>query len=301
MRIALILFGISYVESIQHWTGNLFKVDYKESLQNYKEYIWKYFKNYNIDVFFSTYQSEKSKELLNDYKPLAHHFFPSLNYITNFKRIGKNSNIIKAIEITLNYSKKKHIQYDLCIITRFDLLFQIPFEKTSLHLNMFNNTSELETQTRICDNFYIFPGHMLEKLFKIIKDYGIAGNHHFLKYKILKHFKINYIYNEKTNISKLHFYKINRIPINKLIDIDLENIIITNTSKNIPKNKSKNSQKNTLKNIPKNTSKNISKNSQKNTLKNIPKNTLKNSQKSNQKKILINLIFKKMIKVHIKK
>ena len=186
MRIALILFGISYAENIQHWTGNLFKIDYKESLQNYKKFIWGYFKNYNIDVFFSTYQSEKSQELLNDYKPIAYHFFPFLNYIKNLKRIGKNSNVIKAIELTLNYSKKKCIQYDLCIITRFDLLFQISFEKTLINLNMFNNTSELEKHSSICDNFYVMPGHMLDKFYNIVKNDGISSNHHYLKYKILK-------------------------------------------------------------------------------------------------------------------
>lgn len=244
MKLALILFGISYAESINHWTGNLFKVDYKQSLKNYKDYIWKYFNKYNIDVFFSTYQSEKSKNLLEDYKPKAYNFFPHLNYIKNFKRIGKNSNVIKGVELALDYSKKRNFKYDVCIVTRFDLLFQIPFEKSKLNLNMFNNTSELERHTRICDNFYVMPGHMLQTFHSIIKSHGIAGNHHYLKYKILKHFKINYIYNEHTHIAALKFYKILRIPTNKKPDHPKDGQKIPNFSENML------IQKNKIKNIP---------------------------------------------------
>lgn len=293
MKLALILFGISYAESIQHWTGNLFKVDYKESLINYKKYIWEYFKNYNIDVFFSTYQSEKSKELLNDYKPKAHHFFPKLSYIQNFKRIGKNSNVIKAIELTLNYSKKRRFKYDLCIVTRFDLLFQIPFEKASFNLNMFNNTSELEKHSRICDNFYVMPGHVLDKFFQIIKEQGISSNHHFLKYKLLNHFKINYIYNEHTHISALNFYKINRIPTNKIPiptknkppnvleenklihKTNIKTILINNKSKNIINNKVKNIQK-------------------------TKTNPIKNIKNNKNKKIPVKIVLTNIIKVNIK-
>ena len=285
MKLALILFGISYAECIQHWTGNNFKVDYKESLKNYKEYIWKYFNKYNIDVFFSSYKSEKSQNLIKDYNPKSYHFFPPLNYIKKFKRAGKNSNIIKAIELTLEYSKKKNIRYDVCILTRFDLLFQIPFEKTALNLNMFNNTSELEKHSRICDNFYVMPGHMLEKFYSIIKSYGISANHHFLKYRLLKVFKINYIHNEHTHISALNFYKILRIPADKKSNMQINNdnkIIENNTILSIPNKLNKNLKMIKIKKI----------NPKKKEITKLNKILLKNLVKRNNK---INTNLKKII------
>jgi len=258
MRLALILFGISYVESIEHWTGNFFKVDYSQSINNYKEYIWKFFKNYNIDVFFSTYKSEKSNQLLKDYSPKSYNFYPSLSYITKFKRIGKNSNVIKSIELAINYSEKKKINYDFCILTRFDLNFQIPFEKTKINLNMFNSTSELERSTRICDNFYAMPGYMLKKFHMIVKNYGISANHHFLKSRLIEHFKINYIQNDRTHVQSLSFYKIVRIntnikPVNN-DDPESKNFYLNNKNNIVQQNKIKkvvlfNSNKGIVKNI----------------------------------------------------
>jgi len=109
MKVALIIFGIHYNKCIHHWAGSYYGVDYRKSLDNYKSYLFEYLKNDSVDIFFSSYKSEISNKLIKDYKPKAHYFFPNLKYLKKNKRIGKNSNIIKAIKICLNYQQKKKL------------------------------------------------------------------------------------------------------------------------------------------------------------------------------------------------
>ncbi len=99
MSIALIIFGISYSDLIVHWAKkDLFKIDYRESIKNYKENIFNAYPKSNIDVFFSTYDSKLKNKLISDYKPKSYNLFKELKYEIKNKRIGKNSNVIESIK-----------------------------------------------------------------------------------------------------------------------------------------------------------------------------------------------------------
>jgi len=70
-KIALLLFGISYKENYQHFSGRKMKIDYKNSLENYNKFIFEYYKKlgYEIDVFISTNKHKNINNLIKDYKP----------------------------------------------------------------------------------------------------------------------------------------------------------------------------------------------------------------------------------------
>lgn len=106
-----------------------------------------------------------------------------------------------------------NIEYDLVLITRFDLLFQKDFKESNIQLDKFNLVSILEKDHLICDNFYLFPYKYLEKFYNIIVNKSINISHHCLKSDIEningKDF-VNYILNNYCNVGNLEFYKICR-------------------------------------------------------------------------------------------
>ena len=79
-KVAIVLTGLSYCEKYRHASIpnniNEIKVDYRESIENYKQYLFNYFreKGYTIDVFIATNPSTMSEQLLKDYKPKDHIF-----------------------------------------------------------------------------------------------------------------------------------------------------------------------------------------------------------------------------------
>ena len=147
---------------------------------------------------------DEKKHICEKYKPIACNFIKNE---TN-KNISRNTKLINVIE----QCKKSKIDYDLILITRFDLLFKIDFNKSNIKLDKFNLVSILEKEHLICDNFYLFPYNILDKFYNIIK-INIHKSNHLIKNDIEningKDF-INYILNENTNIRNLTFYKIVR-------------------------------------------------------------------------------------------
>jgi len=206
-KLALIISGIAYIEN------KINKINFMHSILNYKQYIYAYFLNlgYTIDTFIITddiYDNNIRNILLKTYNPVKSFFF---------KQSTRNEKIKKIIEICLDYSRHNNIQYETCLITRFDLLFQKSFFESNIKLEMFNVVSELENIIGICDNFYVFPFSFLIEFYNIIKDTTI--NHHCIKNNISNFTKINYILNERCLVAELNFYKIvrNQHVINKPI------------------------------------------------------------------------------------
>jgi hypothetical protein len=209
-KIALILFGISYNECYHHRDGKKFKIDFRNSFENYKQYIYDYFKNlnYDIDVYFATNKLDELnfKELIHMYKPIKG---VMMNDDTN-KIHSRNSKFIESINCCLS----TNIKYDMCLITRFDLLFQKKFETSNFKFDTLNIVSILEKRNAICDNFYLLPYNLLYKLYEI----AILNKHnnfHYLGQQFLQISTIHFIFNEYKLIADLSFYKIVRTPIDK--------------------------------------------------------------------------------------
>ena len=206
-RIAIIFFGISYNPKIKHWYKNWsYSINYADSLDNYKEYIFNYFTSlgYEIDIFFATNNSCKETQILNDLKPKSYIFCENLQ--CRFKSV--QDKIVKGIELCINYSKENMITYDTVLITRFDLHFKKSFFDSNIILDQVNLVSILEKSHLVCDNLYIFPFEHINKFLQIFKSLG--NRHNMLSYLKSKRLRVNFILNENVSIGKLSFYKIVR-------------------------------------------------------------------------------------------
>lgn len=204
MKLALILFGIS-LEINRYWQyGALYSVDYKNSYDNYQRYIFDYFKGkgYSIDVYISTNKLNSENdiaEIIDKYKPVKYLIADDCeDYI-----ISRNKKLESAIDLCIEGGG----EYDLVLITRFDLLFQKDFADSNIHLDKINIVSVLERPNLICDNFYLFPHKYLKDFQKVIRKCANI-NHRNIKNDLEKIAPINYILNENRDISELSFYKI---------------------------------------------------------------------------------------------
>ena len=123
-NMAFIFFGISYLNKYKHWNSEfeLLEINYKNSIENYKEYLFEHFNNlhYNIDVFICTNNSYLNIDIINDYNVKSYLFLDNRDNI-NFSR---NEKIINAINLCLKYSSENNKNYVLVLITRFDLEFR---------------------------------------------------------------------------------------------------------------------------------------------------------------------------------
>ena len=204
MKLALILFGIS-LEINRYWQyGALYSVDYKNSYDNYQRYIFDYFKGkgYSIDVYISTNKlnsDDDIAEIIDKYKPVKYRIADDCeDYI-----ISRNKKLESAIDLCIEGGG----EYDLVLITRFDLLFQKDFADSNIQFDKINIVSVLERPNLICDNFYLFPHKYLKDFQQVIRKCANI-NHRNIKNDLEKIAPINYILNENRDISELSFYKI---------------------------------------------------------------------------------------------
>ena len=95
-------------------------------------------KGYSIDIYFSTNEMEQKsqKEIINQYRPLKCSFLKN----EQNGHLGRNKKILNVIDLCLN----NNINYDLVLITRFDLLFKKKFEKSNIDYEKLNLVSILE-------------------------------------------------------------------------------------------------------------------------------------------------------------
>lgn len=215
-KLAMLLYGKAQ-NSYRHFSGYDLIVDYIYSYNNYKKYIFEHFENinYEIDVYFVTdkFDIEKNeKELINKYNPIKYLFVEEKTQSGSY--IGKNLKIKKVTELCLSTK----INYDLVLMTRFDLMFKKKFDEFHINKNKFNFISILEEGESVCDNFYVFPFSFL-KDFHTITCNNLSMNFHLLRKEIFKKKKdkfINFINNEYCPVADLSFYKICRIYKNNL-------------------------------------------------------------------------------------
>ena len=206
MKLAVLFFGLSKCH-YHHHSHNIHFIDYEKSYENYKEFIFNYFKSkgYEIDVYFTTNRldEEDTKSICKKYNPVKYNFVEN----DGTHVLSRNKKLINVLSLCL---ESKNV-YDLILTTRFDLLFQKDFSKSNIQFDKFNVVSLLEKQTFICDNFYLFPYKYLKPFLEISKNNSI-NTFHTLKNELYKipNIEMNYILNENSNIHQLSFYKIVR-------------------------------------------------------------------------------------------
>jgi hypothetical protein len=210
MKLAVLLFGMSKCENKHFYHPIKYSIDYSNSYANYKEFIFDFFskKGYDIDVYFATNHLEDKDrtKLCDTYNPVRCSFVEDDPYGNN--NVNRNKRFNKVIDLCM----ESGIQYDLILITRFDLLFQKDFNTSNIELDKFNLVSILEVPHGICDNFYLFPYHFFQPFSTIVKR-NLYKSFHWIQselYDTLSKSSVNYILNEHCQISELSFYKIVR-------------------------------------------------------------------------------------------
>jgi len=201
-RLAILFFGKHYCKQYYNPVNEIYvDIDYRHSIDNYNIYIYDYFKNIFkiIDTYLCTDDSSIVDELVSDYRPKG-------VVIVNDGSSHRNQKIVSVIDLCLN----SNINYDIVIITRFDLLFKVKFDTIVIDYSTINIVSQLEGAA-IDDNLYILPFNKLKVLQNIIL-HNKRSNLHWIKNALMHNFrKINYLYNEPGKIVKnLNFYTIVR-------------------------------------------------------------------------------------------
>ena len=177
-KIALLLFGISYLDNYQHWHPNklIYNIDWKDSFENYQNFIIQYFqkKGFQVDIFLVSNKIDalEQKKLLEAYKPIKYDFIENKENIWS----SRNRKVDRVIDLCL----ESNINYKMVCITRFDLQFQKNFNTCLIDENAFNIVSQLEKPELLCDNFYIIPYKYIHLFSKLVKG-KLDDNFHKIK------------------------------------------------------------------------------------------------------------------------
>lgn len=154
-------------------------VDYRKSLQNYKEFILNPFiqSGNSVDVFLATYDSKISPELLTDYSPKKYIFLDKCQ-----QEYGCTNSFARQCDfhiILMDMLKEYDEQYDLIIEVRFDLFFKAKITEMNLDYEKINIGFK-HTSGNCDDNMFIFNSKHIDAVktgFANLKQYG-SGNSH---------------------------------------------------------------------------------------------------------------------------
>jgi hypothetical protein len=200
---ALILFGIHYMENYHHWKLGNVTIDFARYYDNIKKNIIDYFgKKYDIDIYISTNMSKKAGELMRIYKPVQF----------NFNQFDRDKKICAGLGMVINRITKG-ARYDQVLITRFDIFFCENFTNENIKYDNLNLISILEQPHLICDNFYMFPIKYIYNFYRIFKNIRLHTGVDYLPAHHLRkvfdiYFNVNYVKNEHRDVGNLSFYKL---------------------------------------------------------------------------------------------
>lgn len=217
-RAALLLAGVSYQEKYWHHRFKQYlTIDWYDAYENYKEYIFKYFESINcqVDTYICSNPVDKlqQEKLIECYSPIDIQFLERYDK-TKPHPIYKNGNrpgkIMKAIDMCL----QQNIEYDIVFITRFDMLFKIPFADVCIKPDHINIVSHLERLPAIDDNVHIVPFDKIRQFYKIFEASPPTGRGiecitlqmHGLYPKFCEIAPVNLLYNENRPTSRLSFF-----------------------------------------------------------------------------------------------
>jgi hypothetical protein len=148
MRIALCLRGCHYLSKEDYF------VDFETSINNYKYFLLDCFKDHQLDIFISTYNSEKLDKLIKIYNPIKY----SICKVTNSTYAGPDlcNHHSTLNNLIINHENEYNFKYDIIINTRFDLLFFTKITDMNIDISKFNICFK-NTQGGADDNIFIFP------------------------------------------------------------------------------------------------------------------------------------------------
>jgi hypothetical protein len=133
--------------------------EFEKSAKNIKEYMIHDMEKHGhtVQVFLNTYHSSQSifNSLINQFMPVK--------ILLNKMRTGNSMidiiprQFIECIDMILAYENEKNCQFDIIIITRFDITFNKPFSEYNINFEKLNMECMFIPDYNSGDNYFLIP------------------------------------------------------------------------------------------------------------------------------------------------
>lgn len=192
MKIAILISGLSYDYNYNHIIKKNIAIDYIFYYDNIKKYVIDFFsKYYEVDIYISTNNSDKYREVIKLYNPVK----STTNGDT------RNERVLRGLEL-IDPSR-----YDFVAVTRFDIIFKDEFHMGLFDLNKVNAVSALKKPNIVCDNFYLFSTNLFPLFYSEYMTSLGEIHGHFINSKE-RTFKWHLMKDEKRWVDDISFYKL---------------------------------------------------------------------------------------------
>lgn len=165
MKIAVGLFGIHHLDTLNHWMGWKHGVDYRKSYHNQFNYIYA---NHDVKYYSATYYSDIKGELMDDYNFTSVTFKEIDNSTTSDPVVKRN----KIFKNTIKLMLEDKTEWDLAIITRYDLEFKQYLYNLDIDFSKINFLCGAKCGPDfdlVDDNFYCIPRPLLKEFYDTIE------------------------------------------------------------------------------------------------------------------------------------
>lgn len=189
MKIALLIRGLTYIpRGYIHHTGKVFKINYKNNIQNiFDKVIIPLKENYEVDLYITSNISEFQQQVLDDFAPVTDSIFLD-------EQITQGESLIQGLKLIKNKNK----DYDFVIITRFDLALKKNITDISFKWDKFNFLWYEQTKDeRIGDCMFFLNYKFLNSFIESLIECPRKKCIHYIKSYILKYIyidELNFIY-----------------------------------------------------------------------------------------------------------
>ena len=194
MRFALCLRGWHYL------SNNYIFCDYKESLENMREFIIKPLVDcgHEVDVFCLTYAGPKLQEMLTDYNPNKIYILPHDESANGSVCQRQCIWHMASVHLLEQYETEMKIRYDVIINTRYDLYFHTKITDQSFNMFKFNPELMHPDGSGNCDDAYFIMGRnvLTDFYFAAEKCYNINQMVHIIN-KCIDPSKLSYMHEAK--------------------------------------------------------------------------------------------------------
>jgi hypothetical protein len=205
LNTAIGLFGIHYVENLNHWMGWNHAVDYSHCIKNNQETV---FNHYNTTFYSHTYFSKKINELVEDYKFKSLKLKPISNERSDNYR-SKNISVKETIKLIL----EDNVEYDVVILMRYDMIFHQNLIDLNIDYNKVNMLclNKCGSIHDLCDDsFYLLPFSKLQEFYDTIDKIDVNASSHAYN----KHIEdINYMVDGAYYTHEYPMYHVLRTPL----------------------------------------------------------------------------------------
>lgn len=184
MKVALLLRGISYIEN---YKGNL--IDFRQNFDNFQSTIINSLQNmgYDVDIYYSTYSHDYKDELEFTFKPKK-------TLYQQYTLQHNDKYVIHGMKNVLELITDNYNDYDLIIMTRFDILLKDYWNNVYKDADLLHNatfcsfaSSDNTQNVYTDDNIITFPASLYKNFYEVVEQYArVHGRllHHLIYQKL---------------------------------------------------------------------------------------------------------------------